>query len=123
MMNDRYLGNINIPRAGAKKNWTAEQIKEYQKCMLDPVHFAEKYFKIVHVDHGLIPMILFDYQKEVINAYLTNKEIVMNTSRQAGKCQKLNTLVKIRNKETGEELYVTAEEFRSILKGTGPTEL
>ena len=26
------------------------------------------------------------------------------------------TIVKIRNKETGEELYVTAEEFRSILR-------
>lgn len=93
MMNDRYLGNINIPRAGAKKNWTAEQIKEYQKCMLDPVHFAEKYFKIVHVDHGLIPMILFDYQKEVINAYLTNKEIVMNTSRQAGKTSAATVII------------------------------
>lgn len=93
MMNDRYLGNKNIPKAGAKKNWTVDHIKEYQKCMEDPVYFAEKYFKIVHVDHGLIPMILFDYQKEVISAYLDHKEIVMNTSRQAGKTSAATVII------------------------------
>lgn len=84
-MNDRYMGNPNIPRAGSKKNWTLDTIKEYQKCMEDPVYFAETYFKIVHVDHGLIPLSLYDFQKETIQAYLKHRKIILNCARQIGK--------------------------------------
>ena len=36
------------------------------KCAEDPVYFAENYIKIVHVDHGLVPMDMYEYQKEII---------------------------------------------------------
>jgi hypothetical protein len=60
-------------------------ISEYVKCANDPIYFAEKYIQIVHVDHGLIPIKMYDYQKEIATAITNNRRVTVNTSRQAGK--------------------------------------
>jgi hypothetical protein len=60
-------------------------ISEYLKCSKDPIYFAEKYIQIVHVDHGLIPIKMYDYQKEIATAITDNRRVTVNTSRQAGK--------------------------------------
>lgn len=80
-----YLGNSNIKGKNAKIDFTPEMISEFLKCASDPIYFAEKYIKIVHVDHGLIPIIMYDYQKEIANAITNNRRVTVNTSRQAGK--------------------------------------
>lgn len=80
-----YLGNTNIKGKGAEIQFTPEMIQEYLKCSKDPVYFAEKYIKIVHVDHGLIPIRMYDYQKEIAEAITHNRRVAVNTSRQAGK--------------------------------------
>ena len=80
-----YLGNSNIKRSGQKIGFTAEMIQEWLKCAADPIYFAERYIQIVHVDRGLIPIVLYDYQKEIINAITNNRRVAVNTSRQAGK--------------------------------------
>ena len=80
-----YLGNLNLKRKGVKVDWTEEQIKEFVKCAKDPVYFSEKYIQIVHVDHGLIPIVLYDYQKEIIEKITNNRRVTVVTSRQAGK--------------------------------------
>ena len=80
-----YNGNPHLPKAGSKYSFTQEQMKEYKKCMDDPVYFAEKYFKIVSVDDGLVPMNLYDFQKEGVEKYMTSRKIIMATSRQVGK--------------------------------------
>lgn len=80
-----YNGNPNLPKANTQHNWTAEMINEYIKCKADPVYFAETYFKIVHVDKGLIPFKLYEYQKEAIRLSSLNRKFVMNASRQCGK--------------------------------------
>ena len=80
-----YLGNTNIKGKGAEINFTPEMIQEYLKCAKDPIYFAEKYIKIVHVDHGLIPIRMYDYQKEIAEAITFNRRVTVNTSRQAGK--------------------------------------
>lgn len=89
MMNDvavkGYLGNQNIKGKGAKISFTPEMIQEFLKCARDPIYFAEKYIKIVHVDHGLIPILMYDYQKEICESITHNRRVVVNTSRQAGK--------------------------------------
>lgn len=87
-MNDKikgYLGNQNIKGKGAQIEFTPEMIQEFLKCAKDPIYFAEKYIKIVHVDHGLIPIRMYDYQKEIAEAITNNRRVVVNTSRQAGK--------------------------------------
>ena len=80
-----YNGNQNIKGKGAKISFTAEMVQEFLKCAQDPIYFAEKYIKIVHVDHGLIPIVMYDYQKEIANAITYNRRVSVNTSRQAGK--------------------------------------
>jgi hypothetical protein len=84
-MSDGYLGNPLLKKGGTPIEWTPELIKEYMKCANDPIYFAENYIKIVHVDHGFIPIELYDYQKEIVGAISNNRRVVANTSRQAGK--------------------------------------
>ena len=80
-----YLGNVNLKKARVDIQWTPEMVQEFLRCSQDPKYFAEKYVKIVHVDHGLIPIKLYDYQKEIIDTLQNNRRVTVVTSRQAGK--------------------------------------
>lgn len=80
-----YLGNSNIKGANVAINWTPDMIREWVKCKNDPVYFAQNYIKIVHVDHGLITIDLYDYQREIIEKFNSNRRTAVVTSRQAGK--------------------------------------
>lgn len=80
-----YQGNPLLKRAGEKVELTAEHIKEYKRCMEDPVYFAERYIKIVHVDKGLIPIVLYDYQKRIIKALQDYRYNIVLSCRQSGK--------------------------------------
>lgn len=79
------MNNPNLPKANAPKEWSAELLLELKRCREDPVYFAEKYFKIVHVDHGLIPLKLYDFQRNAISLATDNRRLVINASRQVGK--------------------------------------
>jgi len=80
-----YLGNPNLKRAGQKINFTKEQVLEYERCMNDKVYFAEKYMKIVHVDHGLINIPLYEYQKNLLQHLGDHRFNIILQSRQSGK--------------------------------------
>lgn len=80
-----YNGSPNLKKSGVQVNYTQEMIDEWKKCKDDPIYFAERYIKIVHVDHGLIPISLYDYQKEIIEKFSKNRKVICLTSRQAGK--------------------------------------
>src|SRR6056300_812989 len=80
-----YLGNPNLKRKGMPIEFTPDMVQEFIKCAQDPIYFAEKYIQIVHVDHGLIPIRLYDYQKEIIKTITDHRRMAVNTSRQAGK--------------------------------------
>lgn len=80
-----YLGNNNLKRSNVLIEWTPEIVQEYIKCSKDPVYFSENYIKIVHVDHGLIPMNMYDYQKKIVQLITDNRRVAVLTSRQAGK--------------------------------------
>lgn len=80
-----YLGNVNLKRKGVAIDWTQEMVQEFVKCAKDPIYFAEKYIQIVHVDHGLIPIECYDYQKDIIEKTTNNRRVCVVTSRQAGK--------------------------------------
>ena len=85
MSNTGYLGNQNLKRSNVAIEWTEKQVQEYLKCARDPIYFAENYIKIVHVDRGLIPMRMYDYQKDICNLITNNRRVAVLTSRQAGK--------------------------------------
>ncbi len=65
-----------------------EQEEQFIKCALNPIYFIETFLKIfdqTRGKHGLIvPFILFDFQKDLINAYIKNDHNVANKYRQAG---------------------------------------
>ena len=85
MASKTYNGNQLLKRKGVQIQWTHDQVKEFIRCSRDPIYFAENYLQIVHVDHGLIPMNLYDYQREIIEKITNNRRAAVVTSRQAGK--------------------------------------
>ena len=85
MLDRGYNGNINLKRKGTPIEFTQDMVGEFIKCARDPIYFSEKYIQIVHVDKGLIPIKLYDYQKEIVEKITNNRRVAVVTSRQAGK--------------------------------------
>ena len=65
--------------------YTLAQIEEIKKCRRDPIYFIETYVKIVHPTKGAVHFKLYDYQKELINMYHRNKDVIILSARQTGK--------------------------------------
>ncbi len=83
--NDTYLGNINVKKHNVVQPWTADEVKEYAKCMKDPIYFALKYVKIISLDKGLVPFELYPYQKKMFKHFKENRFNVVLACRQSGK--------------------------------------
>ena len=84
-MNETYLGNSNIKRDGVTHNFTKHEVMEYRKCLKSPSYFAEKYCKIIHVDHGLVPFELYPYQEKMFDHFTANRFSIVLACRQSGK--------------------------------------
>jgi len=80
-----YLGNHNLKASGVNVEFTKEQIKEYVKCSEDPLYFIKNYVKIVHLDRGLVPFDLYDFQEDIVNKIHDNRFIIAKLPRQSGK--------------------------------------
>jgi Terminase large subunit, T4likevirus-type, N-terminal/Terminase RNaseH-like domain len=80
-----YNGNLSLKRQRTKLDWTQNQLMEFVKCKNDPIYFAQQYIKITHVDHGLIPIDLYDYQKDIIDSTNKHRNTIVLTGRQQGK--------------------------------------
>ena len=84
-MGDGYLGNSHLKKVQEEIEFTPELIKEYLKCSKDPVYFSKEYIKIVHVDKGLVPFEMYDYQKNIVQKITDNRRMAVLTARQSGK--------------------------------------
>ena len=82
---ESYLGNPNVKRDGVQQAWTPELIREYKRCMDDPVYFVEKYVKVISLDRGLVPFQLYPYQKNMFSHFEENRFNVVLACRQSGK--------------------------------------
>lgn len=80
-----YLGNPRLRRANMDLPITEEQLEEIRKCVDDPVYFACNYIKIVHVDRGLVPFEMWDFQKDMIRQFHNERFNIVKTARQVGK--------------------------------------
>jgi hypothetical protein len=80
-----YIGNPNIKAAHQNLEYTPEQLREYKKCMEDPIYFAETYMKIMSVDYGEIPFTLYDFQRDMINDFKNDRFNICKLPRQCGK--------------------------------------
>jgi hypothetical protein len=116
MAEEHYLGNPLLKKANTRVNLTVEQLGELTKCSLDPVYFARNYMKIVTLDHGLQPFEMFPFQERLMQSFQNNRFNIAMLSRQSGKCFHLNTIVRVRNKKTGEVIETTIGEFYDRIK-------
>ena len=84
-MSDGYLGNQHLKKTGVPIEWNLELVQEYAKCASDPIYFAKKYIKIVHVDKGLVPFEMYPYQEKITTEITNNRRVAVLTARQSGK--------------------------------------
>ena len=84
-MEQTYLGNPNLKKANVGQEWTKEEILEYQRCMKDPLYFIQTYVKIVSLDEGLIPFKMYNFQKEMVGTFHSNRFTICKLPRQSGK--------------------------------------
>ena len=83
--NHSYNGNGNLKPIGYDIPFSTEQVKEIIKCSQDPIYFIENYCRIVSLDKGLIPFILYDCQKKKVDLILNNRKVILMEGRQQGK--------------------------------------
>ena len=83
--NEIYLGNPKLKRSGVQIEYTKEQLEELAKCSHDIEYFCKKYMKIVNIDEGIVPLELYDFQKEIINSVIRNRFSICKMPRQSGK--------------------------------------
>ena len=80
-----YMGNPNIKRPHVSLEYTEEQLREYKKCIDDPIYFAETYVRIMSVDFGKIPFTLYDFQRDMVNDFADKRFNICKLPRQCGK--------------------------------------
>ena len=85
MASETYLGNPNLKNVGQNIEWTEDTLTEYMKCKEDPEHFIVNYVQIVHVDKGLVPFEMYNYQKDMIQKFTDNRFVICKMPRQTGK--------------------------------------
>jgi hypothetical protein len=106
-----YRDNPLLKKVGINVNFTEEQVEEYIKCAKDPVYFAKNYIKIVNVDEGLINFKMWDFQEEMIRKFKDNRFVITKCPRQVGKCVRLDTKIRMKNKINGDIIETTIGEF------------
>lgn len=61
-----------------------EQQRELVKCAMSFGYFCHKYVKIAHPKRGLLPFILYKYQKRVVQEYENHRFNILSKFRQGG---------------------------------------
>jgi Terminase RNaseH-like domain/Terminase large subunit, T4likevirus-type, N-terminal len=85
MIESSYRANPLLKAEGVKIDFSQEQVEEYIKCAQDPLYFIQNYVKVVHVDHGVIPFNMWDFQKDMISTFHENRFSIVKCPRQVGK--------------------------------------
>jgi hypothetical protein len=83
------LQKASIKKANEKEIITKDElvwrVNEIKKCKEDITYFAETYFKIISLDHGLMTIKLYDKQRDLLNFIRNNDRVIVLSSRQLGK--------------------------------------
>lgn len=109
-----FYSNQNLKKANLKLQFTREQIEEIAKCQNDMFYFINNYVKIISLKDGLIPMKLWDFQKDLLEVYKNNRFVISMQPRQTSKCVVGSETIKLRNKKTGEEVEMSIEDFHNL---------
>lgn len=98
-------GEVGLRRSGVSFAMSKEEQEEYIKCAIDIDYFVEKYCKVKREDGSIGEITLRDYQKEILNNFVTSRFNILMASRQVGKCFSFNGIVSV-------ELNGVIYEFR-----------
>lgn len=80
-----YMGSTTLKRAGVSLPYTKHELSEVIKCSMDPIYFIEKYCKIISLDKGLVPFLMWDFQKDSIMNLWKERKVISMMGRQQGK--------------------------------------
>lgn len=106
-----YKNSINLKAGNVRIPYTPEQIQEVIKCRQNIHHFNSNYVKILSLDEGLVSFDSYPYQKDMLDSCINNRFNIFLLSRQLGKCVTGDTMIKLRNKKTGEIKEITIKQF------------
>lgn len=82
---EMYLGNPRIKRDGVLQKFTKEQMVEYAKCRQSAEYFIENYCKVIHIDHGMVDLVPYPYQRKMWKTFDENRFNIVLACRQSGK--------------------------------------
>ena len=114
-----YNGNLLLKKKNVEIEWSPELVEEYIECARNPVHFVERYMKVINLDTGLVDLKLYDYQKEMLESMVSNRFTIITTARQAGKstvtCAAILWYILFHSEKTVALLANKADTAREIL--------
>lgn len=116
------LSSALIKSPNTSETYTEYELEELTKCM-DPesgvLYFAENYAYIQHPVHGKLKFEPYKYQERVLQYFNQYGHVITMQPRQSGKCSSYQTLIKLRNKHTGEILETSIGDFfKSVEENT-----
>lgn len=114
-----YKGNLSLKGNNVQVPMSPAHVEEFKKCRADIFYFLINYGRIISLDDGEINFSLYQYQKNMIHLINSHRFSIHLLPRQMGKCARKSTVVKIRNKHTGEIKEITMGEFHELSKNKG----
>lgn len=99
--------------------YTTHQLQEFAKCadpVTGPAYFMSHYFYIQTVKSGSAVYKPYDYQKGLLDTYHGYRNSVALLPRQSGKCCFFTTLIKIKQKSTGQEYELPIGIYHEFIK-------
>lgn len=75
-----------VKKGHVLSEYTQKQLNELDLCTDSPLYFIENFIKVQHPIKGSVPLELYDYQRDMVNAYHSQRFCVALTARQMGKC-------------------------------------
>lgn len=112
-----YKGNQSLKKCYINHEFSDFEVQEFIKCSQDVGYFASNYVHVVHPDRGLIPIELYDYQQELLQHFKNNRNSIVLSSRQSGKCCLGSTVVQTRWTENAPIQRITlADLFEKTLQ-------
>lgn len=84
-MGIKYDDKGAIKRPDKKIQFTTEMAQHLVACAKDPVYFAENFYYIIHPIEGSQKIKLRNYQLKMLKAFVENRKVITNASRQIGK--------------------------------------
>ena len=102
-------GVIGVRNPNLVFEYTPEEIEEITKCANDIIYFCDTYGYCMQGSKGYQPIVLRDYQTEMLESYENNRFTITLSSRQIGKCSIFGEIEIVDN--DGNEKNVKIEEL------------